>query len=284
MTSRRSLVLAAGGLTALASPLLHAQARAASVADPARLFITEPLRMFALAGGAERTRRLRVYLPPGYADQPERRYPVVYFHDGQNLFDDATSFAGEWGVDELLDRLARQQGLALIAVGIDHGGEQRNTELNPWDHERLGKGEGFAYLRFLVERVKPYVDGRWRTRPEAASCAIVGSSLGGLISFAAMHRHRDVFGLGGLLSPAFWVAPQQALLLAESEPLHAHQRVCFYAGGRESREMLPQARRIADLLRRQSDAVQFIEEAQAEHREAAWRAVLPRVLAHLFAG
>jgi predicted alpha/beta superfamily hydrolase len=268
--------------TPLLTPLLASHAfaqRPASVADPARLIVTEPLPMPGLA----RTRRLRVYLPPGYAEQPERRYPVVYFHDGQNVFDAATSYAGEWGADELLDRLARQQGLSVIAVGIDNGLDKRMTELNPWDHERFGKGEGFAYLRFLVETVKPYVDQRWRSRPGAASTALIGSSMGGLISFAALHRHRDVFGLGGVLSPAFWVAQKPAQTLLESEPLHAHQRVCVYAGGRESPEMVPLARRMAELQRRQSDAVQFIEEPLAEHNEAAWRAVLPRVLAHLFA-
>lgn len=265
--------------TLLLSPALAAAQRAASVADPSRLIVTEPLPM----PGLERSRRLRVYLPPAYASQPERRFPVIYFHDGQNVFDDATSYAGEWGADELLDRLARQQGLQAIAVAIDNGGEKRMTELNPWDHERFGKGEGFAYLRFLVERVKPYVDLRWRTRPEASSTALIGSSMGGLISFAALHRHRDVFGLGGVLSPAFWVAAQPAQMLLESEPLHAHQRVCVYAGGRESPDMVPRARRMAERMRKQSDAVQFIEEPAAEHNEAAWRAVLPRVLAHLFA-
>ena len=279
MTSRRSLLLTASGLAALsAPPLLRAQAPAPSVADPARLIVTEPLWM----PGLERTRRLRVYLPPDYAAQPARHYPVIYLHDGQNLFDAATGFNGEWGVDELLDRLARQQGLAAIAVGIDHGGERRNSEINPWDHERLGKGEGFAYLRFLVETVKPYVDARWRTRPESASTALIGSSLGGLVTHAALHRHREVFGLGGVLSPAFWVNEQRARMLAESEPLLAHQRLVLYGGGREDRDMLPMARRMAELLRRQSRHLLYIEEPSAGHNEAAWRAVLPRVLAHLF--
>jgi len=180
------------------------------------------------------------------------------------------------------DRLAREQGLAAIAVGIDHGGERRNTELSPWDHERIGKGEGFAYLRFLVETVKPYVDARWRTRPESASTALIGSSLGGLVTHAALHRHREVFGLGGVLSPAFWVNEPRARMLAESEPLLAHQRLVLYGGGREDRDMLPMARRMAELLRRQSRHLLYIEEPAAGHNEAAWRAVLPRVLAHLF--
>ncbi len=270
MSSRRHLL----GL--LASAPLLAQARAPSVHDPARLLVQGPLPM----PGLDRERSVRVYLPPSYAQQAERRYPVIYFHDGQNLFDDATSYAGEWGADELLDRLA-PQGLEAIAVGIDNGGARRMTELNPWDHPRFGKGEGWDYLRFLVEVVKPTIDGRFRTKAQAASSALIGSSMGGLITHAALHRYREVFGLGGVLSPSFWIAPQ-ALDLARAEPLLASQRVIVYAGGREDGPMLPQAQRMAELLQTQSPHVRFVEEAQARHNEAAWRAVLPRVLAHLF--
>jgi predicted alpha/beta superfamily hydrolase len=273
MHSRRHL-LACLGL--LAAGRAIAQQRAPSVHDPARLLLQGPLPM----PGLNRERRARVYLPPSYAQQTERRYPVIYFHDGQNVFDAATSYAGEWGADELLDQLAGQ-GLEAIAVGIDNGGTLRMTELNPWDHERFGKGEGFAYLRFLVEVLKPAIDRQFRTRSEAASTALIGSSMGGLITHAALHRHREVFGLGGVLSPSFWIAPQ-AETLARSEPLLASQRVFVYAGGREGAQTVPQARRMAELQQTQSRHVVFVEEAQAQHNEAAWRAVLPRVLAHLF--
>ncbi|MFN4116213.1 MAG: alpha/beta hydrolase, partial [Inhella sp.] len=157
MSSRRHLL----GL--LASAPLLVQARAPSVHDPARLLVLGPLPM----PGLDRERSVRVYLPPSYVQQAERRYPVIYFHDGQNLFDDATSYAGEWGADELLDRLA-PQGLEAIAVGVDNGGARRMTELNPWDHPRFGKGEGWGYLRFLVEVLKPTIDGRFRTKAQAA--------------------------------------------------------------------------------------------------------------------
>lgn len=273
MPKRRLLLLSTLSLASL--PLAAAQ-RAPSVHDPARLLLLDPLTMPGLA----RTRRLRVYLPPSYARQAERHYPVIYFHDGQNVFDDASSYAGEWGADELLDRLALQ-GLGAIAVGIDNGAELRMRELNPWDHERSGKGEGFDYLRFLVETVKPTIDRQFRTRTDAASTALIGSSMGGLITHAALHRHREVFGLGGVLSPSYWIAPQ-AETLARAEPLLATQRVFVYAGGREGGQMVAQARRMAELLQTQSRHVVFVEEAQAQHNEAAWRAVLPRVLAHLF--
>src|SRR6185369_7256568 len=106
----------------------------------------------------------------------ERRYPVIYMHDGQNLFDDATSYAGEWGVDETLNELARSHGFEAIVVGIDNGQDRRMTELNPWDNPRFGKAEGAAYMSFIVDVVKPYVDARYRTRSDAQSTAIIGSS------------------------------------------------------------------------------------------------------------
>jgi enterochelin esterase-like enzyme len=87
--------------------------------------------------GLGRERRIRVYLPPGYASST-RRYPVLYMHDGQNLFDEATGFAGEWGVDETLDRLARERGLEVIVVGIDNGQEHRINELKPWADAKYG--------------------------------------------------------------------------------------------------------------------------------------------------
>ncbi len=178
--------------------------------------------------------------------------------------------------------MALKHGFEAIAVGIDNGEQRRMQELNPWDHERFGKGEGFAYLRFLVETVKPYIDSTYRSRTEAASTALIGSSMGGLITQAALHRHREVFGLGGVFSPAFWIARQAAYLLTESEPLLASQRVFIYAGGREDREMVPLARRMLDLVRAQTPHAQFVEEPEAGHNEAAWRAVLPRALAFLF--
>lgn len=271
---RRALLALAASV-----PFAATAAGPSSVADPTRFVLTEPLPM----PGLERERRLRIYLPPSYASARARRYPVLYFHDGQNVFDGATSFSGEWGADEALDQFAATRGVEALAVAIDNGGEHRIHELNPWDHERFGAGEGWAYLRFVVEGVKPFIDRHYRTRPGAAHTALVGSSMGGLITHAALHRYRRVFGLGGVLSPSFWLAPAQALALAQREPLLRSQRVLLYAGGKESEEMLPDARRMAALLRKQSRAVAFVEEPDAGHNEAAWRAVLPRVLAHWFA-
>jgi predicted alpha/beta superfamily hydrolase len=277
MQRRPFLHLAAFPLLAPLATPASAQPRPASLADPARLRLPPPLPMPGLA----RERQLRIYLPPSYAKSPQRRYPVLYAHDAQNLFDAATSYAGEWQLDEALDRLAAQQGVEVIAVGIDNGGAQRMTELNPWDHARFGKGEGFAYLRFVFETVKPFIDREWRTRTEAASTAMIGSSMGGLITHAALHRYRAQLGAGAVFSPAFWTAPA-ATELALSEPLLASQRVFLYGGGRESEDMLPQMRRMADIQMAQARQVRVVEAPAAPHNEAAWAAQLPAALQFLY--
>ena len=145
------------------------------------------------------TRRLWLYLPPGY-DTSDRRYPVLYMHDGQNLFDVATSFAGEWEVDESLDALVREGRLpGLIVVGIDNAGDARLDEYSPWRDRQLGKGgRGDAYAAFLIRTLKPHVDRTWRTLPDAAHTGIAGSSMGGLISLYAGLRHPEVFGRIGV--------------------------------------------------------------------------------------
>jgi predicted alpha/beta superfamily hydrolase len=231
--------------------------------------------------GLNRVRTLRLYLPPSYATHPDRRYPVIYMHDGQNLFDDATSYAGEWGVDETLNELATRTGFEAIVVGIDHGVDKRGNELIPWAHPRLGAAEGDAYLDFIVGVVKPYVDSRYRTRAEAASTALIGSSIGGVISHYAMHRHPAVFGKAGVFSPAYWVAPQMEAL-ARERPLPATARVYFYAGGRESDEMVPDAERMQALLPRQGAASRLHVVPEGRHDEAAWRAEFARAVAWLF--
>ena len=121
-----------------------AESTTAAAAVPAKSTATAGVSILTpqlLIPGLNRQRTLRLYLPPGYATST-KRYPVLYMHDGQNLFDAATAYAGEWGVDETLDALAKSQGLELIVVGIDNGGVNRMTELNAWDNTRFGKGEG----------------------------------------------------------------------------------------------------------------------------------------------
>src|SRR5436190_2700328 len=106
-----------------------------------------------------RTRRVWIYLPPGY-ESSEKKHPVLYNHDGQNIFDDATSFAGEWGVDEFLDSAKLNK---CIVVAIDHGGQKRINEYCPYNMEKYGRGEGDAYADFLVRTLKPFIDKNYHT-------------------------------------------------------------------------------------------------------------------------
>ena len=139
-----------------------------------------------------RTRRVWIYLPPDY-HQSQKRYPVVYMQDGQNLFDDATSYSGEWGVDECLDTL----GVSCIVVGVDHAGVRRMNEYAPFDMPQFGAGEGKQYAEFLVKVLKPYVDAHFRTRRAASSTFIAGSSMGGLISAYVLASYPRVVGGAG---------------------------------------------------------------------------------------
>jgi predicted alpha/beta superfamily hydrolase len=125
--------------------------------------------------GLHRTRTVRIYLPPGY-EQGGERYPVLYMHDGQKLFDEATAYAGEWGVDETLNALASSRGLKVIVVGVDNGGAERINELTAWDGPEVGRAQGEQYMAFIVEVLKPWIDCHYRTRPDPRHTAIMGSS------------------------------------------------------------------------------------------------------------
>jgi predicted alpha/beta superfamily hydrolase len=246
-----------------------------STAGPSVQVLAPALPMPGLA----RTRTLRVYLPPSYAGS-DRRYPVIYMHDGQNLFDDATSFAGEWGVDESMDALAQTHGFEAIVVGIDNGGDKRMNELSAWPHAAFGAAEGAQYLAFLVDVVKPHIDQHYRTEPGRNSTAIIGSSMGGLASHYAIQARPDVFGMAGVLSPSYWVAPQ-LYDEARAKPLQAGARVYLYSGGvegaQDTRRMHGQ---LAATTPPQNLTLSIVE--AADHNEAAWRAEFPRVVAWLF--
>lgn len=146
------------------------------------------------------TRKIWIYLPKNYQDS-NKKYPVIYMHDAQNLFDSKTSFAGEWNVDEKLDSINAQ----VIVVGIENGGEKRLEELTPFKNEKYGGGKADGYLDFIVTTLKPEIDKKYRTKTNAKNTTIMGSSLGGLTSFYAILKYPKTFGKAGVFSPAFWI-------------------------------------------------------------------------------
>jgi len=269
--------------------LLAAGANAAAQSEPAAqrphtaapnvTVLEHPLAMPGL--GRERT--LRLYLPPSYAKSPGKRYPVLYMHDAQNLFDVATSFAGEWGVDETLNELAAKEGLEIIVVGIDNGAEHRLSELIPHPSPVAPQPEGELYLRFVVEVVKPFIDAHYRSLPDRDHTAMMGSSLGGLISHAALLKYPQVFSRIGLFSPSYWANLRMFDEVALS-PTTPGTRIYLYAGVDEGEQMVGDAVRMASYLRQTNPALEMELRiiAGAKHNEAAWRAEFPRAVRWLF--
>jgi predicted alpha/beta superfamily hydrolase len=191
-----------------------------------------------------RQRRVWIYLPPDYG-RSHKKYPVIYMHDGQNLFDAYTSGYGEWGIDEIMDKLP--DASESIIVGIDHGGEYRITEYDPYD-SKYGKGRGADYVDFLVKTLKPYIDTHYRTKKDAKHTTVAGSSMGGLISMYAVLKYPKVFGNGGIFSPAFWIA-LQIYDFAQQQPVPRSTRFYFVCGDSEGDSMVADMQKMADIIR-----------------------------------
>lgn len=219
-----------------------------------------------------RYRTIRVYLPPDYHLTSES-YPVLYMHDGQNLFDDQTSFAGEWQVDETLNRLFTEGKKVPIVIGIDNGGSRRIDELTPWVNPQYGGGEGKKYVQFIVETLKPYVDSVLRTLPSRENTAIMGSSLGGLISDYAAVAYPEVFGMAGVFSPSFWFS-DSVWRFTRLHPAQSPVRFYMLCGGAESEQMAPDMLAMKDSLTAAGfDAGMIFTKVVpgGQHNEKLWR-------------
>ena len=178
----------------------------------------------------DKKRRIWIYLPPDY-ESTSKNYSVIYMHDGQNLFDESTSFSGEWEVDETLNKIYKEKKLGLIVVGIENGGSKRLDEYSPWKNTKYGGGEGDAYVKFIVQTLKPYVDKNYRTYPDSNNTAIIGSSMGGLISYYAALKHPTVFSKSGVFSPSFWFSEKSFDYAKENGNLN-DSKMFLLAGGK----------------------------------------------------
>ena len=184
-----------------------------------------------------RTRKIWIYLPPDY-ETSTKTYPVLYMQDGQNLFDNTTAFAGEWQVDETLNTLFSAGDYGAIVIGIDNGGGSRIDEYTPWNNPQYGGGEGDLYMQFMTETLKPYVDANYRTKPGKEFNALVGSSLGALISTYGGVKYSSTFSKIGSFSPAYWIVENQLNNYIETSTADlAAMRVYFVAGSNESATM-----------------------------------------------
>ena len=220
-----------------------------------------------------RTRRVLIYLPPDYATS-KKRYPVLYMHDGQNVFDDLTSFAGEWGVDETLDSISDHRG-EMIVVAIDHGGTSRINEYCPYDMEKYGKGEGDKYVDFLVKTLKPFVDKNYRTLKSKQNTFIAGSSMGGLISMYAVLKYPKLFGGAGVFSPAFWIGPK-IFDDIRTKGAKVNSKIYFYCGEQEGETMVSYTERAFSEMRKISKSKMVcIIRSDGKHSEWVWKEEFP---------
>lgn len=222
------------------------------------------------------TRAIQVYLPPSYYRSP-KAYPVLYFQDGQNIFNRATSFLGvAWEVDESLEKLG-PRGYEAIAVGIHNTGQARMAEYNPFNG-----GRGAAYLDFVMHTVKPLIDSTFRTLPDREHTGMVGSSLGALISLFAFFHAPHVFGQVGALSPALWPGRGAIYDYVRYAPFYPG-KIYLDHGTREF-----SAQPMRDLLRQKGYADQgrarrlkYVVKRGARHTEAAWAKRVPGLVRFL---
>jgi predicted alpha/beta superfamily hydrolase len=217
----------------------------------------------------KRKRKIWIYLPSNYANSKEL-YPVLYMHDGQNLFDEFTAGYGEWNVDETLDSLQKVTGKYAIIVGIDHGDKKRLVEYNPYFTKEYGMGQGEQYTDFIVKTLKPFIDKNYRTKKNVKSTAIAGSSLGGLISTYAVLKYPTVFGSVGIFSPAYWIAPSLEKFSKKQLKKSIQNRYWFYGGEKEGYTMMDDMLKMYKIISTNTSNTIIEKDKDGQHNEAAW--------------
>lgn len=222
-------------------------------------------------------RDLIVYLPPGYDDQPGRHFPVLYLHDGQNLFDPSTSFIPgmDWNVGQTADQNINAGAVEpLIIVGIYNTGKARIREYTPTRVPRLGGGRADRYAKFLILELKPFIEGEYRTLSGFEKTGIGGSSLGGLVSLYLGLRLPNVFGKLAALSPSVWWNQHVMHRFAAAADVHPRPSIWLDIGTREGPRIVQDVEQFRDVLLKkgwQLDRDLHYQRIEGgEHNEAAW--------------
>ena len=239
----------------------------------------------------EDARDVIVYLPPDYGSAQDRRYPVLYLHDGQNLFDAATAFAGnDWGLDELAEELIQAGEIQpLIIVGIYNAGAKRMAEYTHVRDRRGRGGRARNYARLIVEDLKPFIDSEYRTRPDRANTGLGGSSLGGLVTLYLGLHHPDTFGKLIVMSPSIWWANRAILREVRKLRQRLPQKIWLDIGtceGQNPDACVKNAKDLADALVAKGwqpeHDFKFVEDQGAGHNEKAWGFRIRDALKFLF--
>ena len=234
-------------------------------------------------------RDLVVYLPPGYEEQPVRRFPVLYLHDGQNLFDGSTAFVpgNDWKVGQTADQVIGSGAVdPLIIVGIYNLGEHRIREYTPTRVPKLGGGRADSYGKFLIHELKPFIDREYRTLGDSANTGLGGSSLGGLVSLYVGLKFPQVFGRLAALSPSVWWNQRVMHRFAATAQVEPRPHVWLDIGTGEGPQILHDVENFRDVLVKKGwhpDGDLHYERVEgAEHNEAAWSQRVGPVLQFLF--
>jgi alpha-glucosidase len=230
-----------------------------------------------------RKRKISVYLPPNYQTS-NARFPVLYIQDGQNVFDVATSYSGEWEVDETLNRIYNETGFGLIVVAINHGNDKRLTEYSAWDNLKYGKGEGLQYLDFLVNTLKPEIDKAYRTKSDSENTAVMGSSLGGLFAHYAAISKPEVFGKAGVFSPSFWYT-NEIFEFTKTRSNLKNSKMFFLVGDNEGETMVQPMQNMVLLMKENGFKNQHIfakQVANGTHSESFWKSEFREAITWLF--
>ncbi|MEP6261687.1 MAG: alpha/beta hydrolase-fold protein [Gillisia sp.] len=219
-------------------------------------------------------KKIWIYLPVSYKTSG-KNYPVLYLQDAQNLFDNTTSFAGEWRVDETLDSL----GLDLIVVGIEHGNDKRIDELTPFSHPTYHGGKADVYLEFITQTLKPKIDLKYRTASGRSSTFIGGSSLGGLFAYYSILQHPEIFSKALVFSPSFWFSEEIFAFTHQKTPESFQEMKLFLlAGNKESETMVPLMMKMRQILIDKGVSMCDINSKaifEGTHSEKFWAAQFP---------
>ncbi len=237
-------------------------------------------------------RAVRVWLPESHATEQQRRFPVLYLMDGQNVFSSETAFAGvAWNAGDTAERLIDARRIEpLILVGVDNSGPHRTDDYTPVTfHGRGGHASDMA--RMLIEEIKPFVDARYRTLPDRENTAIAGASLGGLFALHAALSHPGVFGRVAALSPTVWWGHGEVMRRVAALRERLPVRIWIDIGKREAPPLRQHVRSLNELLLAKGwrksritrrATLRHVEIPRGRHDEASWGRRFDRVLKFLF--
>lgn len=227
--------------------------------------------------------KIWLYLPPNYS-RSSKKYPVIYMHDAQNVFDVKTSYAGEWKVDEQLNEIFKKTGKGFIVIAVENGGEERINEYTPWKHKKYGGGKGAVYIDFIKNILKPYIDSNYKTKIKPKHTALIGSSLGGLISYYGGLKYPKTFGKIGALSTSFWFSNKVKNFTKEYGNLKC-QKMYLLVGGKEGEEMETDSEKMKQLLLETGYKKKNLTlkiNPEGKHNEAFWSSEFTNVINWLY--